>query len=584
MSTETSLPEPPAPDSSATALEELRALLLAPERQRIGRLQQRLDDERQRAADVGAVLPDAVVHSGAQGERLTAALMPSVEQAVQTSVQRHPQVLVNAIYPLMGAAIRRAVAAALASMVEGLNATLQRSLSLEGLKWRLESFRTGRPFGEVVLLRTLIYRVEQVLLIHEQTGILLQHVMTSDAHAQDADLVSGMMSAIRDFVHDSFRIEDGKSLDAMKAGDLLLRIEPGPHALLVGVIRGTPPVGLQQLFQATLERIHDTYGRELEAFSGDTATFDATRPDLEACLRTVTVEPAGTSGGRIGLLAAATVAVVAVLLFFAARSQLRWSDYLRRVAAEPGLVVMTQERGIRRFAVTGLRDPLAVDPASLQQQAGLTPAQVSSRWHPYQSVDRPLVARRAQALLRPPGSVNLELDGDVLRPKGEAPHRWVVDTRRVAPFVPGIAKYDDSALVDSDMAQAQSLREEIEQVHVHFDVGSAAVSRESAAIIDRVASLVTKLGGLAAAAGLQLSVEAIGHADATGTEATNLSLGGERARIVTARLAAAGAGAGIVIVGTGNGQPFLSIAGPAAENRIVRFAVRLKSDGTEPHP
>ena len=86
-----------------------------------------------------------------------------------------------------------------------MNQTLGRSFSAQGLKWRLEAWRTGKALREVVLLRTLVYRVEQVFLIHRETGLLLQHVSAGPRRAsQDADMVSGMLTAIRDFVQDSF--------------------------------------------------------------------------------------------------------------------------------------------------------------------------------------------------------------------------------------------------------------------------------------------------------------------------------------------------------------------------------------------
>ena len=68
----------------------------------------------------------------------------------------------------------------------------------------MTAWRTGKSFAEVVLLNTLVYRVEQVFLIHAQTGLLLQHVVADAVTAQDADMVSGMLTAIRDFARDSF--------------------------------------------------------------------------------------------------------------------------------------------------------------------------------------------------------------------------------------------------------------------------------------------------------------------------------------------------------------------------------------------
>ena len=69
----------------------------------------------------------------------------------------------------------------------GLNRTLDQSFSLKGLSWRLEAWRTGVPFHQIVLRNTLIYRVEQVFLIHRDSGLLIQHLARADVETQDAD-------------------------------------------------------------------------------------------------------------------------------------------------------------------------------------------------------------------------------------------------------------------------------------------------------------------------------------------------------------------------------------------------------------
>ena len=61
-------------------------------------------------------------------------------------------------------------------MLESLNTTLEHSLSWRSLRWRLDARRTGKSFAEIVLLNTLVYRVEQVFLIHRPSGLLLQHL------------------------------------------------------------------------------------------------------------------------------------------------------------------------------------------------------------------------------------------------------------------------------------------------------------------------------------------------------------------------------------------------------------------------
>src|SRR5262249_34337062 len=73
---------PAAPDP----LVELRGLLLAAEESQVVKIQERLDDPRSRAEDVGRVLPEAIAIRSGEDRALTDALLPSVEEAIGISV------------------------------------------------------------------------------------------------------------------------------------------------------------------------------------------------------------------------------------------------------------------------------------------------------------------------------------------------------------------------------------------------------------------------------------------------------------------------------------------------------------------
>lgn len=66
--------------------------------------------------------------------------------------------------------------------------------------------RTGASFAEVVLRHTLLYRVEQVFLVHRESGLLLHHLTAQSIAAQAPDMVAGMLTAIQDFARDSFQV------------------------------------------------------------------------------------------------------------------------------------------------------------------------------------------------------------------------------------------------------------------------------------------------------------------------------------------------------------------------------------------
>ena len=121
---------------------------------------------------------------------LRAALQPVVEEAIFVSVQKHPLVLAAALFPIIGAAVRKAVASALRAVTQTLNQIVEQSLSWRSLRWRWEAIRTGKPFAEILLARSLLYRVEQVFLIHRETGLLLRQEVAEAVVIRDAELVS----------------------------------------------------------------------------------------------------------------------------------------------------------------------------------------------------------------------------------------------------------------------------------------------------------------------------------------------------------------------------------------------------------
>ncbi|MEK7725624.1 MAG: OmpA family protein, partial [Nitrospirota bacterium] len=218
---------------------ELRTLLLAPEQTQLTELRNRIDHTATDAPAVSKVLAEAITLRGKQDERLTAALTPHVQTALTSSVRRNPHVIAEAIAPIMGPAIRQAIVRTLQGMMQSFNQTIDHSLSPKGLAWRIEAWRTGRPFAEVVLLHTLRFRVEQLFLIHRDTGLLLHHVASETAIIHDQQLVAGMLTAIQAFVQDTFSTPRGQTLNTLEVGECQVLIEQGSQAILACVVRGT---------------------------------------------------------------------------------------------------------------------------------------------------------------------------------------------------------------------------------------------------------------------------------------------------------------------------------------------------------
>ena len=148
---------------NAPEFDELRELLLGADRRRTEDLEARLDAQALTPEQIADKLPEAIIMRGRRDKQLARALAPTVQSAISESVRRRPGDFADAIFPILGPAIRKAIAETMAELVGSINRAVEHSFSPRGLKWRFEALRTGTPYAQVVLRHALLYRVEQVL-------------------------------------------------------------------------------------------------------------------------------------------------------------------------------------------------------------------------------------------------------------------------------------------------------------------------------------------------------------------------------------------------------------------------------------
>jgi OOP family OmpA-OmpF porin len=530
-------------------LQELRQLIVGPEKSLLAKLGRRLEDREARTRAVSEVLPEAFVMRDAEDESLAKLLSPSIEEVIRTSVRRNPKVLIDALFPIIGSTIRKAIADAFRNMLQSLNEGLEHSLTLEGLKWRWEAWRSGKSFAEIVLLRTIEYRVEQVFLIHGETGLKIDHLALDSVVAEDPDLVSSMFTAIRDFVKDSFQVGESAAIGELKIGDLTIWVEQGPYAMLAAVIRGNPPVHLREVIQSALEMIHVTHGQDLAAFDGDDIERLEVRPFLSDCLLEKK-RPRKKPKYAWGLLTAALVVLVilaSLLIWRNVSEGVKLRRYVETLNSQPGILVTSAERQAGQFVIYGLRDPLSTDPVALAESAGISAESVQGYWKPYFASESRFIIQRAEKILHPPASVQLGFSDGVLELSGYASAYWLGRARELAQLIPGVRSLDTGSLEEARSGPLRQLQEQIEGTRIYFALGSSDIDPQGAQSLARIAADLKNLFSEARRAGLEVQLEILGQADNLGSPAFNRVLSLARAETVRARLIEAGVEADRVV-------------------------------------
>ncbi len=440
---------------------------------------------------------------------LKAAMRPIVQSSVVEVFESQSQRMVDSLYPLIGRVVRRSVRESLKALAQSIDTTMRDALTLKQVRWRLEAKRQGIPVAELVLRKSLLFRVEEVFLIHQHTGLLVSHVGLRSE--EDRDLVSGMFTAIQDFVADSFSGGEGgkdaeeQLLDRFQVGDHDVWLFHGPHAYMAVVISGTAPASYRDQFDNTLEEIHGRFGRELETFEGDDRGVKDIGLLLEDCL---IERQKQVQSGKKPLLFFILLAL-ALLLF--AWGSWRWFGNRRdhdriaaRLAEIPGVIILDSAAGWRdpRFEV--LADPVAGDLTAAAKEAvpsGAFEIQVA----PFQSADPQVMALRAEdrlsAFTTAEDAPAIQVRDGVLVLGGSATNRWIEQMHEAVPHL-GVTHVDDSGLVNSDLEACRELAERVASLRIGFLPGQVRTGSDAGGKWQRLAQGIRGLNDLARQAGL----------------------------------------------------------------------------------
>lgn len=466
-------------------LDQLKELLFGNEKKALDALVRRLEVPESRINDVADVLPEAVTRSYNQDERLGRALSQPVEYSISEAIRREPKKFADALFPIMGPAIRKSIAEAIKSLLQSINNATSTSLSPSA---RFSAWRAGVPFGQWVLSQSLVYRVDQVYLIDPESGLLVSHLHHPEVETVDEEAVSAMLTAVQDFIRDSFVKGEGGGLDSAVIGEFTVWISQGPHAMLACVIRGVPPVEFKTQIASVNEHVHLRHTQDLQEFDGRTGSIGGLDLELETLLQTRLKADDEEDNAKRGLNLWALIPLLALLglgLYWFIAGMLvehKMGKLAEAIEQAPGLFATQVERDGLNVTVRGLRDPLAADPMQLATGSGLKSARTDLQFLPFQSLEMELVESRLKDVLLPPEGVTLRLDQQTLFVEGSAPVAWQERLQTLAPVIGGVTEIDTSGLRSDDASLLLQLKEYLtppESVSLSVNNGVALVAGEA---------------------------------------------------------------------------------------------------------
>lgn len=127
--------------------------------------------------------------------------------------------------------------------------------------------------------------VEEVFLI-TNTGLLLRRIGKEKKPDVDEDILSSMLTAVNEFVKDSFSSssEEG-DLDELQYGSLRVILEYGSYVYLAAVVRGQESKDMRPEMKRVLRTVHRKYGHILFNWDGSLAALKGIEGPMQPLIR-----------------------------------------------------------------------------------------------------------------------------------------------------------------------------------------------------------------------------------------------------------------------------------------------------------
>jgi hypothetical protein len=245
-------------------------------------------------------------------------IAPIISPAISNQIRNARPEMIAALYPIIGQTINKAISEAMQDLRRRIDANLKRNLNFSQRIYRFQARMKGISTNDLILRESLDYKITYAFLIHRETGLLIKQVSSTE-EAQDMDIFSAMLTAIRDFAHDAFGSSE-EELEEIQYGTSHILLRNGLYSYLAVVIGGVQPSGYASLMLNTIHQINMKYGEELSHFSGEMGHLHDYREDLLPLFHPSSQEPENISSQETlshGQKVAIGSGIIGVLLLIA---------------------------------------------------------------------------------------------------------------------------------------------------------------------------------------------------------------------------------------------------------------------------
>ena len=222
-------------------LEVLKDILFPDDRQHIEKISQRIEllektvNEKERlSSKVDPIIENQLSEFT---KNIPTTLGPTITETLREQIRTQRDEVVDALFPILGKMIKKYIAQEIKVLSEKIDNQFN---FLARWKIRIKALFSGKKQKELLLQQLSTAKIEQVLLIEKDSGIL--KASYSKTKSIDEEMISGMLTAIKSFVEDAFAQKD-QSLELIEYELYQIHLQSFVTHYIAVVISG--PFGLK---------------------------------------------------------------------------------------------------------------------------------------------------------------------------------------------------------------------------------------------------------------------------------------------------------------------------------------------------
>lgn len=171
---------------------------------------------------------------------------PAITAALERQINEAQDKVIDILYPIIGKLISKYIRREIEILSEKIDKQFEKAFSIEGWIRRIKGWFSGTKESELMIRELDPPQLVEIFIIEKESGILKAHYANEEK--LDADMVAGMLTAIKSFVEDALTNE-AQELELIEYDSYKISIKTFKSFYVAMVMSGV----LNALFKAKID-------------------------------------------------------------------------------------------------------------------------------------------------------------------------------------------------------------------------------------------------------------------------------------------------------------------------------------------